>query len=253
MKIQETRDADGTRKVTREVDGLLDGRTIVYQPNGVIGALFYFRGGRLHGKQYRFYPSGKPMLLENAQDGQLEGKSYKFYESGRIAMIRQMVRGKRSGRYLEFYDSANKKPKLYSQLVVVDGKEHTNGYILYDSLGRVQDRWGFLQVSAAQDTIRLGQTLALRLQVRFPKEAYVLANVYGYDSLYRLVAPQEKVTVLGDNHVVMLTIQPPGRGRAEVRGYVADYKAAQELQENQRNTTVTDERRIYFTYPYYVR
>jgi len=252
-KIKETHEPNGTRKVMHQVDGLLHGRTIVYQPNGAIGAIYYFRRDSLNGTQYRFYPSGKLMMWEQARNGQLEGNSYKFYESGHLAMIRHTVGGKRSGRYLEFYDTPHGQIRVYSQLVLVDGKEHDNGYIFYDSLGRVQDRWGFLRLNANHDTITLGQTLTLRLQIMFPKEKHVLASVYGYDSLYRVTRPQERVAVLGDNHEVTLNIEPPQRGMTEVRGYVADYRADRPLKANKSNSSITQERRIYFSYPYYVR
>ena len=67
VKIKEIHEPDGTRKVMHETNGLLHGRTIVYQPNGAIGAIYHFRRDSLDGKQYRFYPSGKLMTWEQAR------------------------------------------------------------------------------------------------------------------------------------------------------------------------------------------
>ena len=248
---QESRDADGTRKVWYEVNGRLHGRVIVYQPNGIIGAIFHFQHGLQAGPQYRFYPTGRPLLREQARDGALQGPSYRFYPSGRVELIRHLSNGKRMGAYREFYDLPGSPPLLISRLAVVNGKTRTNGYIVYDSLGRVTDRWGFARVRAAHDTVALGDSLTLHLGVRYPKEPHVLAALGDFDAAFRLRDASSLRVIYGRHHQVTVRVPARQRGAHVARGYLSDYK----LDPAERRAGVTGalERQIYFAYPYYVR
>ena len=244
---------DGSFQRIEKANKPLEGPARLYYPSGKLQALLNFQHDSLEGRQIWFHPAGYLETTERRHRGQLHGRKYIFYPSGAVQSLRTMRHGLRVGDYYEYYAQPRNQLHIHAQFALVQGREWDNGYIAYDSLGHLQSGRGFLQVKANADTVRLGQTLTLRLRVLFPKENHVLASIFGYDSLYRLVHPTVEIVVLGAEHVVTANITPQRRGEAEVRGYVADFKSAVPVSKTQRQVGLdVQELRMYFAYPYYV-
>ena len=250
-KVEVVPGADGGYKLVHLVNGRPEGRITLFRPDGSIGAIFYLHNDSLQGVQRHFYPDGKLKLWEEAEHDRLHGRSYKWYPNGNLATIRQMQAGLRTGRFLEYYAAPTNQLRTRAEYVVVDGKEWENGYILYDSLGRITDCWGFPQVYADHDTIALGDSLTLHLRVRSPKEPLVLAAIGPFDEQFRLHDSDKLRVIYGQNHQVTISVPVSQRGPQVARGYLADYKP--DPKEQQKGVTGTLERQMYFAYPYYVR
>lgn len=235
----------------RDSNGLLHGRSIYFYPNHSIESIFYFKHDTLQGVQRGFYENGNLRLIQSFKDGYVQGLMYNFYKDGALKSRGYVLDTLHTGPFIEFYQYPRNRVMARAEYAVVNGKEWRNGYVLYDSLGRVTDRWGFPHMQAQRDTLALGDSLVLRLRVAYPKESLVLAGVGGFGKEFRRVDSTALRVTYGQNHAVTVRVPAIRRGPQVVRGYLADYK----LNPTKREKGVTSalERRMYFAYPYYVR
>lgn len=246
---QEVRGADGSRKLMRFRNGSLHGRSIVFYPKGGVAALLYFDDGALTGTQRWFYPDGTVKEIQETRAGTVDGKWHKFYATGGAQSIRRVHHNQRTGPYIEFYEHPKNAVKLRAQFVSVAGKEWDNGYLAYDTTGRVSGGRHFLALHASADTLALGDTLTLRFSVVKPQTRQALARVGGYNSRLQLVRPQEERAVLGRANRVVVQVPLMRPGADTIRGYVAEYS---DIKVPGRRAQIK-ERPLYFVYPYFVR
>ncbi|HEX8507232.1 MAG TPA: hypothetical protein VF630_17850 [Hymenobacter sp.] len=249
--VKTVRNADGTTTVSHMVDGMREGRTLVYLPNGEIGDILYFHRDKAAGIERRFYDSGQLMSWEQARGGFPHGKSYRFHETGGLKDVAQFIKGKHTGRYLLFYEQP--RNRLYKRIdfVIGEGEEWPARYVVYDTLGRVTERYGYLEAKAERDTVSSTDSLTLHLRVRYPQFPLVLAVVGNYDAQFRLRDSASVRLVRGRDHAVTVRIPATQRGAQVVRGYLSDFR---EIGPGpSKRTVTTEEQRLYFAYPYFVR
>jgi hypothetical protein len=250
ITIEVANNADSTRTVARKVNGLLEGRTLVYQPTGEIAAILYFHRDSSEGIQRSFYPNGRLMRWQKTHHGQPHGDSYDFLANGNLAHIEHFNLGQRVGCNLWFYDDPRNQLHTEVELLTVAGKEWQNGYAEYDSLGQVVVRTGFLWAHAERDTIALGDSLTLRLRIRYPEHPLVAVVTADFDADFRLHDPTSLRRQMGRNHALTLRVPAQQRGQQVVRGYVADFQETKPGSPNHRHD---GGRRLYFAYHYFVQ
>ena len=224
---------------------------MLYYSSGQLHAILHYQHDTLEGVQRWFYENGTPKTIQTTHQGKLAGRVYEFSEEGQLLALYASNNGNNEGPYFEFYQQPRGCLRGRANFVIVDNREQPTGYVRYDTLGRVTDRWGFARVRAAHDTVALGDSLTLHLGVRYPKEPHVLAALGDFDAAFRLRDASSLRVIYGRHHQVTVRVPARQRGAHVARGYLSDYK----LDPAERRAGVTGalERQIYFAYPYYVR
>ena len=250
-----TSNADGTRTVARKVNGLLEGRSIVYQRTGEIAGIFYFHQDKAVGTQYRFYPNGHLADWRQMAQGHAQGDSYGFLENGALATVERFEDGLRTGRNLLFYPHPVNKLHKLIEFVPVEGKEFQNGYLEYDTLGRVVAHSGFPQVRAERDTVALGDSLALQMSIKYPSYEHIAASIGIFDAQFRLRDSASFRLVPGRGRAVTMRLPATQRGQQVARGYLTDFRGQMpgEKPEPGSKSHKSAGQRFYFAYPYFVR
>ncbi len=243
-----TTNADSTRTVTRRLNGSLEGRTLVHYPNGTIESIFYFQRNKAEGIQRRFYPSGRLASWQQMHQGLPHGGSYEFAPSGALTEIAHYANGQHLGRNLLFYARPRNQVAQYIDYTQGDGREWKSRFVRYDTLGRVVERWGFLTVWAAHDTVALGDSLTLYLRERYPKHPFMQVVIGDYDAQFRLRDSASLGSIAGRGHAATLQLPATRRGRQIARGYFADV-----TESTAAGAGAVAGQRMYFAYPYFVR
>ena len=248
-----TTNAAGERTVTRLVNGLAEGRTLVYRPTGTLRGIFYFQRDSLEGVQRHFYANGRLEVWEQAHRGRANGKAYGFLENGRLDYIKQFVNGQQLGRQLLFYPQPPGRLHKRTAFIAVKGEAWQNGYVEYDPVGRVvaHTRFGFPQARAAQDTVALGDSLTLHLWLPYPERPGLMVTLGDFDEQFRLRDSTAVRRIAGRHHAATVRVPAAQHGWQVVRGYLSDYRVTDF--HPRKGKVAVDEQRLYFAYPYFVR
>ena len=249
--VEVTTNADSTRTVARKVNGMLEGRTLVYRTSGAIAAVLYFHRDSAEGIQRLFHPNGQLMSWQQVHRGQRHGKSYDFLANGALLHIEHFNRGQRTGRNKWFYEHPRNQLHTEVELLTVAGKEWQNGYAEYDTLGRLVARTGFPQAHAESDTVSLGDSLTLQLRVPYPEHPLVAVVTGDFDAEFRLRNPASLRRQMGRNHATTIRVPAVRRGWQVARGYLADFQESKPGSSSRRHGG--SGQRLYFAYPYFVR
>lgn len=235
----------------RKRDGLLEGRTLYYDPAGHLIASQHYRRDTLDGPQYEFYPDGRPMTCEKRHGGQLNGFSCGFFPSGRLEYTRYLQNGRRVGPYRNYYNTPAPNLRQAIDFVTVAGKEYANSYTEYDAGGQRIAQTGRLVARADRDTVPLGDTLVLRLRIAHPMHQDSGLSTGDYDAQFVLRRPASERRVQGLRHGVTLRVPTATHGADTVRGYMEDFEATGPV--SRQGEVAVKGRRLYFAYPYFVR
>ena len=137
----------------------------------------------MEGIQRYFYANGRLAVWQQAHRDQAHGKAYGFLENGRLDYIKQFINGQQIGRQLLFYPQPPGRLHKRTEFVAVNGEAWQNGYVEYDTLGRVIERtsFGFPQARAARDTVALGDSLTLHLRLPYPERPDIMVMLGDFD------------------------------------------------------------------------
>ena len=243
-------DAEGTRTVARKVQGVSEGRTLVYLPTDSIGDIFYFHQGKLEGPQRRFYSNGKLARWQQYHQNRLHGISYLFYESGRVASIGHYSNGQRTGVAMQFDDRPNSPITEYIEYVIGEGRQWKTRFIRFDAKGHIVERWGFLHISSPRDTLNLGDTLTLNLQERYPRHEYIAVVTGNFDEQFSLRDSTDMGRIVGRGYAAILHLPATKRGPQVARGYLEDFQPGGKQADG---AVMVHGQRLYFTHSYFVR
>jgi uncharacterized protein len=78
--------------------GLAEGWSKAWHPNGQLEMEEYFDAGKSHGRRRRYHPNGKLRSVANIEHGVLQGTFEEYHENGELAARMEMVDGKAEGK-----------------------------------------------------------------------------------------------------------------------------------------------------------
>lgn len=98
--------ADGTpRSRSRIVEGLLDGVSEGWYPNGQIQVREYFSGGVADGSRVKWHANGATQSVASVAQGKLQGRFLRWHDDGSLAEEMTLVDGQPEGITRAYYPS----------------------------------------------------------------------------------------------------------------------------------------------------
>jgi antitoxin component YwqK of YwqJK toxin-antitoxin module len=108
----ERRENGSLQSRSQVLDGLLDGLSEGWHPNGQLQVQEHFRAGVSHGLRTKYYENGGKMSEANVAAGIIEGTFRRWHENGILAEEIQMKDGQADGLALSFYPSGFMKARV---------------------------------------------------------------------------------------------------------------------------------------------
>lgn len=114
---------DGDMYIVTLPNGLQDGISICYHPNGICRRVDYARNGQLHGACMQWYETGQPWFAWVFVDGNRQGLSRSWYMSGHLARQCVFVDDKIHGEFKHWGgDGTLLEYIIYAHGVIVERK-----------------------------------------------------------------------------------------------------------------------------------
>lgn len=105
-------------------DGLIDGLSKVYFPEGGISELHNFKQGIRNGPWEQYYPDGKIKLRGTYKAGEKQGAFKTFYTSGQLMITGQYISGHQVGTWIYYNEKGIvTKKEIYDQGILIKVEE----------------------------------------------------------------------------------------------------------------------------------
>jgi antitoxin component YwqK of YwqJK toxin-antitoxin module len=114
-------------------DGIRDGETTTYFPDGRVSRNEYFKNGKKEGSQKRYFLNGKLRSEERYKDGKEEGIQREYYEDGTTQLEQYYKNGKQEGIQKIYYENG----QLEGEATYKNGKQDGSTKKYYSS-GEIQ-------------------------------------------------------------------------------------------------------------------
>jgi antitoxin component YwqK of YwqJK toxin-antitoxin module len=95
----------GRKSRSRLVDGLLEGLSEGWHPDGQLQVQEHFRAGVSHGTRVKYYPDGTKLSEATIVNGAMEGRFRRWHENGALAEELELRQGHVDGLAWSFYPS----------------------------------------------------------------------------------------------------------------------------------------------------
>lgn len=154
---------DGTLKsVTHYDEDKLNGRKEVYFPNGKLHLIVHYKNDQREGDYVEFNEQGDTIANVQYKNGLQHGLSTFYYDNSRVKTQQIFQRGKKSGDFHHYFP--NGQLQLYS--VMEDSVSVY--YKKYNESGDLIDYYRFFDVTSANDTVNVHDTIKFIIDVEGP-------------------------------------------------------------------------------------
>ncbi|MCC7374594.1 MAG: toxin-antitoxin system YwqK family antitoxin [Verrucomicrobiales bacterium] len=107
--LVETYDNGFLKSRSAVTNGLLEGRSEGWYPDGQQQIVEHFRRGTSHGPRQKWYPNGRILSESTIADGRIEGVFQRWHENGVLAERMEMKAGVPDGLSVAFHPSGCRK------------------------------------------------------------------------------------------------------------------------------------------------
>jgi len=241
-----------------------------YYDDGILKAEYSVnQEGRLEGERKEYFHSGELSSVGHWENDTLDGDVIHYYLNGKIESKLSFKKGKKNGLFL-FY---NKDGKVKQKSFWVDGYTHGDvitflsdsfgggiekeyfvnfkgkntslGWVSYYKNGNLYDESRRVQFTSSNDTIKLGESFIVDLELRrprFKKTEFVLGK---YDDEFNLTDSTSLDTIVAIDNKAKLKFTPKEKGTKVLRGFARNYEFIEDSLYQQVNL-------VYFEKKYFV-
>lgn len=227
-------------------NGQLEGERKDYYPNGKLSSKAYWSNDSLDGELIDYYPNGNIKGKGNYESGKRNGLFILYYENGKVRQKSFWVNGIKSGEGVTFFPDSLGGGIEREYFINYRGKETSTGWVSYNKDGTIYDESRRVHFINKSDTISLGESFEIVLELRkprFSKTQFILGN---YDNRFYLTDSTSLDTIEANNQKVKLKLTPKQKGANYIRGHARNYELLDSGYYKQVNP-------VYFEKKYFVK
>lgn len=230
-------------------DGIKNGLGIKYYNNGIIKYLCTYKNDLIDGMAISYDSLGHLIKAQTWKNGKLNGSFQTYYSNKNIKEIYFLENDKMKGTYL-FFDSIGEIQEK-KEYIIHNGESELNQYIVYNQLGKIDTKKSnYFTLYSEKDTINFGDKYKLKINLDAPIFDYMQVIIGKYSEEFNLLEETSNDTVLGNNHLAVISIDSKKKGLNKFSVVIDNYSLTN-ADDNTSNKYKS--RYMFFSKSFYVK